>query len=424
MQIRNGRIASIAIPISLRGSISQKDLEEILGNNWSWPGITKGHSSGQRYMNEVLSLGIAQKQGNVFTCSNSTTTDTITWLSNKVNSAFQNTITPIPKVALLAFREMFKYPTEDDLLKPQKSDLDLDWLTSIRENTDSNVYTNSIKNGIDLLSNQANIIESCEGRFVPRTVLRKIESIPEIDKKFKFLLNRANEGNEAATILLTITAKPGITLTELDREISKKSRSQRNEVNITLDTLTRSGLIYPSHSKPASNEIRYYAFTHIPYIMDKSSESLKANAIFKNLQPDMLTKINSMFPDLQEKKDLYEIINIINTKRSIDLEYIKENFGEIFKTKMILLSSSSINPFIRLDPPTYSSLVLEGSRISEIILNVIQFSIRTNNQSIGIYSDTLSDMLMRDEKYYQKIGDGANELKNELFDADLKRNRS
>ena len=224
MQIRNGRISSIAIPISLRGSISQSDLNGILGTSWSWPGITKGHSSSQRYLKEVLSLGIAQKQGDKLVSMNATTTDTITWLANKVNSAFQNVITPKPKISLLAYRETFKCPTKEDLLNPQNSDLDLDWLRTIHDNIDSKVYTNTVENGIDILLNQANILELRGDRLLPRTILRKIKELPEIEKKFDFYMERATEGNVAAIILLTITAKPGITQTKLYGEINNRKQ--------------------------------------------------------------------------------------------------------------------------------------------------------------------------------------------------------
>ncbi len=421
MQIRNGRIASIAIPISLRGSISQKELDGILGNSWSWPGITR-HSSAQRYLSEVVSLGIAQKYGNILTSLNSTTTDTITWLASKVNLGFQNLITPMPKVALVLFRETFKYPTNEDLFNPQKARPNLDWLNKVHEKMDKSAYKKSIATGIDILLNQSNIIEVYEGRLIPRTILRKIKSIPDIENKFKFLLNRAKEGNTAATILLAVTANPGITLDDLHREMNVTKQVEYNEIESTLTTLLKSGLIYPSHSKYSSSNVCYYSFTQIPYLIDGSSESAKANAILKNIEPNILTKINDLFPDIEEKNKLYDVINKLSIEKSIELESIEKEYDKVFATKMVMLCTSSISPFIKLDDKSYKNIVVEGSSISEIILNVIQFSVQTNNKSIDVYSQALSDMLMRDKKYYKKIGSDAIEFKKDMYNINMKSN--
>ena len=151
--------------------------------------------------------------------------------------------------------------------------------------------------------------------------------------------------------------------------------------------------------------------------MDGSKESLKANAIFKNLQPDTLSKIESMFPGLDEKKHLYEVINKINEKESIDLADL-DQYEPTFKTKMTLLSTS-ISPFIKLDD-SYSRLVLEESRVSKVILNVIQYSLKANIKSIGMYSDTLIDMIKKDCNYYQHAKPAAEELKTEIYEEELK----
>lgn len=316
MEIRSGRIASMAIPISLRGNISQSDLFRVLGDSWSWPGIVSVKSI-YRYLGESLSLGIAHKQGNTLTSLKPTTTDTITWLASKVNSAFQNVASPDPKSALVVFRETFSYPTKDDLLYPKYSDSD--WLNKIYEKmNDGDEYRKVMNKGIDLLLNQAHIIDYFEGHLMPRTVIRKIKSLPQIEDKFRFIMKNAKEGNLAASVLLTITAKPGITMSELRDEINRNNQSRFSEEDATrtITTLSGASLVHVSRSYlPEGSPVRLHAFTQIPYLVDKSSESTEANAIIKGLQPSMLSTVNELFPTTEEKEYLYNIINNLAEKK-------------------------------------------------------------------------------------------------------------
>lgn len=422
MEIRSGRIASIAVPISMRGNISQIDLFRILGDSWSWPGIVNVKSI-YRYLGESLSLGIASKQGNVLTSLKPTTTDTITWLASKVNSAFQNVISPDPKAALLVFRETFNYPTLEDLQYPRNSDST--WLNKIYGRmADKSEYRDVINSGVDILLKQARIIDNFEGRLMPRTVIRKIKSFPEIEEKFRFIVKNAESGNLAASVLLAITARPGITMHELSAEINKNRQSKISESdsNIAVTTLSSVGLVHVSRSyHPEGSPLRLHAFTQIPYLADKSSESTEANAIIKGLQPSMLTTVNELFPSLEEKNYLYNIINRLSDKRCVSLDEIEKEYNKPFARKVTLLSNTALKPFMRIDP-SFVNLELVDSKLAEIVFNIVQYSMLTNNKSLDIYSQTLSDMIFRDKKYYKTVESDASVLKKELLTDDLRNN--
>jgi hypothetical protein len=415
MAIRSGRIASMAIPISLRGNIPQSDLFKILGDSWSWPG-TVSPKSIYRYLGESISLGIAQKQGNTIISLKPTTTDTIAWLASKVNSAFQNVPSIDPKAALVVFRETFSYPTKDELLYPKCSDSD--WLNRIyTQMNDEKEYRKIMDRGIDLLLNQAKIIDYYEGRLMPRTVIRKIKSVPQMEEKFRFITSRAEDGNLAASVLLTITAKPGITKSGLREEINANHRIRISEAesDMAVTTLSNVGLVHVSKSYlPEGSPVRLHAFTHIPYLVDKSSESTEANAVIKGLQPSMLSTMNEMFPKVEERAYLYNIINRLCDKKILNLDDIEKEFNKPFARKIMSLSNTALKPLMMVDP-TFTNLELVNSKIAEVVLNTVQYSMLTNNESLGMYSQALSDMIFKDRKYCKTMESDALELKQQLL---------
>lgn len=72
--------------------------------------------------------------------------------------------------------------------------------------------------------------------------------------------------------------------------------------------------------------------------------------------------------------------------------------------------------------PTFTNLELVDSKIAEIVFNTVQYSMLTNNKSLDIYSQALSEMIFRDKKYYKSIESDALELKQQLLAEDLKNN--
>lgn len=422
MEIRSGRIASIAIPISLRGNISQTDLFKILGDGWSWPGIANVKSL-YRYLGESLSLGIAQKQGNVLTSLKPTTTDTITWLASKVNSAFQNIIYADPKAALVVFRETFRYPTLEELMDPRDSDSD--WLNKIYDKiSDKRDYRNVINSGVELLFKQAKIVDLYENHLMPRTVIRKIKSIPAIEERFGFYMKESKGGNLAASILLAITARPCITMSELCDEINKNNQSELSERESyrAVTTLSNIGLVHVSRSYlPAGSPLRLHAITQIPYLADESLESTEANAIIKGLQPSMLSTVSELFPEIEERGYLYNVINKLSEEKRINLDEIETEYSKPFARKVTSLSNTAFRPFMRPDS-TFTNLELLDSNLAEVVFNVVQYSMLTNDRSLDIYSQTLSDMIIRDKKYSKTVESDALDLKNKLLSEDLKNN--
>lgn len=84
------------------------------------------------------------------------------------------------------------------------------------------------------------------------------------------------------------------------------------------------------------------------------------------------------------------------------MDDIEHEYGKQFSRKITLLSTTAFNPFMKVDS-TFSNLVLDDSNLADVVFNVIQYSMLTNNESLSVYSQTLSDMLIKDKKYYNTI---------------------
>lgn len=420
-EIRSGRIASIAIPIALRGNIRQQELFKILGDGWSWPG-TANVKSLYRYLGESTSLDLIEKRGDTYFTKKPTTTDSITWLSSKVGSAFQNTISLNPKAALVVFRETFRYPTMEQLIDPRDSNSI--WLNKIYERmTDKKEYAKVIKKGLDILENEARIVTPYEDEYlIPRTIIRRVESLPEIEEKFAFLMKNAKSGNLAAQILLTVTAHPGITTDDLFEEINKNSKLSATEENTEIERaikyLSDVGLLDVSRSYyPENSPLRLHAFTQIPHLESNFSNlsktnSSEANAAIKGIQLSLLTTVNELFPRNEEKELFYSIINELADKKSISLDQI-EGDNRSFGRKVELLANTAMKPFVIIDP-SFSYLELSNSKLTKIFFEVVQNSMFNNKESLSIYSSMLDDTVVRDVNYYRTIEADAKEFVEDL----------
>lgn len=161
IEIRNGRLSSIAIPVMLRGQMPYKELMNILETSWSWLNTVRNRQI-YRYMNEATSIGLIQQNGGFITSLKPSATDNVSWLATKTGDTFLNTMSIAPKASLLVFREAFNYPTEEELLSPDNSNLT--WAQKVYDEIPSHdIYTNSIKEAIEILVDDAKIIERLEG---------------------------------------------------------------------------------------------------------------------------------------------------------------------------------------------------------------------------------------------------------------------
>lgn len=169
LEIRNGRLASIAIPIALQGALPIQNLSRILSDSWGWVSITGGRSF-YRYINESICLGIVEKSGNSLVGTNPSTESTVSWLANKTAGTFLNTFSEAPKACLLVFRETWNHPTLNDLLYPTESSLDLQWARKIYESTDKSDYKKIIMDALKVLKDDSRIITLFEDRLLPTTI--------------------------------------------------------------------------------------------------------------------------------------------------------------------------------------------------------------------------------------------------------------
>lgn len=427
LEVRNGRLASIAIPTVMRGTTKLSELKQMLGDSWCWMG-TVDAASNRRYWQEAMSLGLLQVRGDSLTSMKPTTIDTISWLASKTHYTFINTIPVAPKSSLVVFRESFAFPTEEDLLNPQKAEMELPWLNFIRDNINNkNDYTEAIKEGLMIIKDKANIVQEYEGKLIPNTIIRKINSNQDLKQSFDTILKQS-ESSITAKILLAITAKPAITISELHKTL--KSRKSTQEIDIgqikeLVDILVARNLVQVSMSVSANeNSTKLYSFTHLPYFTEKMAGSKETNAIVRSMKPYLLQRIEDLFVKPEEKDAVYNVFNQFMDKKEIYFDDIMSEYNNrTFHNKMLILAND-LKPFVSLEDD-FSGFRLnnENRGLNDLFINSIQFSILTQKESyesLGIYSQAMTDIIEKDKFQTEEIAEEAMNLANDITYQNMK----
>lgn len=421
IEIRTGRLASIALPIMLHGKMPQIELKNVLGYSWSWLGTVQNRQI-NRYMNEAISLGLIQQNGGLITSLKPTTTDIVSWLANKTGETFLNTMNIAPKASLLVFKESFNLPTIEDLLYPQNSDIDeLNWCHNIYDSiSDKDVYRNYVSEAIDILVTKTKIVEEQEnGRLVPRTVYRNIETAKDMKITFDTILKFSdNEDNKAAKILLSVTANPGITIEQLYHKINRNNDVQYFSLENMITSLANKGLLHIARSAFSKDykTAKIYSFSHIPFINPNNKnkkESTETNAVLKGIEPWILSSINDYFSENTEKENLYKIIVDLLKDKFLDFDDIDNDFGKKMSRKTMAWIHTLV-PFVEVSED-YSQLKISNTSLGNIVLDVLQYSLLTANDSLNIFSSVISDMIGKDKNMIANLENDALVLKKELI---------
>ncbi len=425
LEIRNGRLASIALPIALRQRISYEDLKQTLGDSWSWLN-TVNNVSINRYWQEAISLGLFQMQGSLLSSTKPSSVNTIQWLSGKTNRTFINTLPSAPKGSLVVFKECFTFPTEEDLLNPNQND-NLKWLNQLYENmSDKDEYRKVIREGLDITSRYTKLIQDYDGRLVPTTIIRKADSIgTDFTKKFKHLLK--NKDTTVSKVLMIINAKPGMTVGTLKNELYNANKESNNvnkkffsksSVEDIISTLITSNLAQITVSGSAhSDDRKLYAFTHLPYFAPLTNT---ANSILRNMKPYILQRINELFYSETERQMAIEIFQKLNKEKQLLMDVIEGDYGRVIVRKFSVLSQY-LKPFIDTDKDL-SMLTLKADRnmVNEIVISSLLYSLVTQEDSLSIYNETIENMVEKDIPVATKLTEEAENLVKDIIKDNIK----
>lgn len=417
--IRTGRLSSIAIPIMLRGQVPFNEARSILEDSWAWLNTVQNRQI-NRYMNEASSLGLITQNAGMISSLKPSATDLIYWLATKTGDAFMNSTNPAPKAALVVYKESFNLPTIEDLLSPNNSNLE--WAQQIYNDTPKDVYTNSINDSINVLVNQAKVMEKLEGdRLVPKTIMREVNEAPDIKVAFDTVLKFSKkENNQVSNILLSIIANPGITIQELYIKIKPSTNIELNQLESVITNLAGKGFVHIARSLYSKdlNTVKLYAFTHIPHFgKSKSSydENIvgEANAVSKGMEPWILSSIKDFFPNNDEKIQLYEVLSYLLKEKEISFDDIEDKSDKKISRK-VGAWSYTLKPFIESDDD-FSMIRIPDSRLGEIILDTLQFSLLTSNDALGMYNSAISNFISKDGNLMKRIEEDAAILKKEFL---------
>lgn len=400
IEIRCGRILSIAVPVALRGQIGNSELFDVLGGSWSWL-KTVNPQSMRRYFQEATSIGLISSDGNSVKSMKASTTDALSWMAGKTALSFSNAIGVVPQVSLVTFKESFNFPTREEMLNPNNSDAELPWLQMVYDSIDKSLYKAEVDKSLQLLVNKIGIIEEFEGRLIPRTILRKISNAKGVETAFRKILKRAEEGNPIAKILLTITAKPGISSDDLYTDIKEgNDRLSKKDFEDTITQLANQGIIHISRPY-YSESLRLYSFSHIPYLISDEKEfDNQANSVIKGMEPWLLSTLSEIFPKMDERQQVYNVFKNVLQKKEISFDDIEKEYGNKFGRKLLTIVDKL--PFIKIEKD-YTYMALNKTKMSELMMDVIQYSLLTGNKALGEYSQSISDIIIKDKKIKENM---------------------
>ena len=416
LEIRNGRLASIAIPTAIRGTTSLTELGRILANSWSWLGTVDLRST-KRYWQEAMSLGLLQVNGDLTTSMKPTAVDTISWLASKTYFTFINTIPIAPKCSLVLFRESFKFPTEEDLMNPQNASVELPWLRSIWDNmANRSDYIDTIKEGLRIVRDDANLLQTYEGRIIPTTVIRKINSIPDLRIRFRTIMKRSD--TIIAKILIAITSKPAISIYELYSDLAEKAKHKlsMDDVWQTVSILATNNLVHLANSRSVlKDSTRLFSFIHIPFLASETINRDETNAVLRSIKPYLLQLIKELFVTLEEREAVYNVFNDLMKTEHIDLDSVEKEYGKTIRAKLLVLGRS-IEPFVTIDTD-YRGLNLNRHNIAlnKILIDSLLYSTLTQNEGLEVYSQTISTLVEKDKPWVAEVEDEVKSLTSALI---------
>jgi len=420
LEIRNGRLASIVIPVAIRNRTKLTSIKKMLNDSWSWAGTVSSVST-RRYWAEATSLGLVQVVGNSVESLKSNTIDTITWLAKKTHFTFINTIPTAPKCSLVLFRESFRLPTEADLLNPNESDKHLEWLQFIYDNMgDKSDYIDAVAEALYIIKDRTNLVQEYNGSIVPTTLIRLINSEPELKTVFDKMLK--DKDTVTAQLLKAISAKPSISLAELKADINKERMHSKEDIDETISELASKNLIYTANSRSASKDTtKLFSFIHVPYLYSKRThEAKEANALLRGMNPYLLQQVKELFSNERDSEAIVTTLRKLTMKEEICFDDLGREYDKTFERK-IFRFALDLEPFVqfRKDQSGFA-LNEDKAGLNDIIINSLIYSTIARNDALDVYANAIAGLVERDTPWYNEAIDETKDLTAELISKNQK----
>jgi hypothetical protein len=420
LEIRNGRLASIAVPIVIRNRTKLSSIKKMLSDSWSWTGSVSSTSI-RRYWDEARALGLIQVVGNSVQSLKSNAIDTIAWLAKKTHYTFINTIPTAPKCSLVLFRESFRLPTEADLFDPNKSDKHLEWLQFIYESMgDKSDYVDAVGEALEIIKDRTNLVQEYEGSIVPTTLIRKISSEPELKTVFDTMLK--DRDTITSQILTAVAAKPSISIRELRADINREGRHNQEDFDETIFELASKNLIHLATSRSAEREsTKLFSFIHVPYLYSSKAQEIKeTNAVLRGMNPYLLQQVKELFSNEDDRRAILTTLQNLMKSKQVDFEDVNKEYGKTMERKMLRFALD-LEPFA-LIKADYSGFTLNEEKVglNNIIINSLIYSVMARNDALDIYANAIAGLVERDRSWHAEVAEESKDLTHELISKNQK----
>jgi len=160
-----------------------------------------------------------------------------------------------------------------------------------------------------------------------------------------------------------------------------------------VNLLINQNLIHPSNNSTDRQSMKLFSFMHIPFIKKNDPDSQTANALIKTYEPHILSEIETVFSTDSEKEHLLSLVKDIQSKKKLQFERIDSEYGKQFGRKF-LITASKLSPIFDISKDL-EFISKRTTRLKKILLNILEYSLITQNEALGIYSPLLSEFVER-----------------------------
>jgi len=284
-------------------------------------------------------------------------------------------------------------------------------------------YVDTITDGLRIVKDYANLLQIYEGRIVPTTIIRRINAIPDLKVRFQSLMKQADD-NKAAKILFFISARPAISMFDLYCEMNKgksQGKLSMNELWQIIGILSQCNLVHFANNRSIkSDSTTLFSFIHVPAFGSKMPKQEVTNAVFKSIRPYFLQRIKQLFASEEEQRAIYHIFTELMKNKYVDFECVREEHGKTVAMKILRLADS-LEPFVRINEDSSGfSLDKETSGLNHILVDSLMYSMLTQNEALGMYNLTISDLVAKDKPWATEIAEGAKMIAEGLVQQHMK----
>ena len=150
------------------------------------------------------------------------------------------------------------------------------------------------------------------------------------------------------------------------------------------------------------------------------TNSREANSVVRSMKPYLIQRVQELFSLPEENSNLYNIFNDLNKNRTIIFDIVEKEYGGKFGRKLVVLATQ-MTPFVNVEKD-YSGFSLNRSNIglNDIMLNSLQYTMLTQNESLAMYNQAIADLVEKDRPLAAQVAIESKQIADDIIKNNIK----